>query len=275
MGKYFNIAGPCVPGEHYMIPALERLPDVARLIDRKQSFVIHAARQSGKTTALMALVRAINEKGEKRAVYFTLEAAQRFPDPNQGLPRIAAAMRNGLLNHRVFGEWANALPVVEIAPGVPAPNMGLKVLLSELAKASDRPLVVLFDEVDCLSDDTLITFLRELRDGIGTNRDELIDRFGEPPDSVNALIRVALLRGEATKAGVTDISQKNGVLRFVLSDFDMARVSALYARPEYTGKVKIDAASAQPCLSFRLKDPGRVIEAARALVSAWAATKTG
>ncbi|MBR1658877.1 MAG: transcription-repair coupling factor [Oscillospiraceae bacterium] len=105
--------------------------------------------------------------------------------------------------------------------------------------------------------------------------DELIDRFGEPPDSVNALIRVALLRGEATKAGVTDISQKNGVLRFVLSDFDMARVSALYARPEYKGKVKIDAASAQPCLSFRLKDPGRVIEAARALVSAWAATKTG
>ena len=48
MEKYFNIAGPCVPGEHYMIPALERLPEVARLSDRKQAFVSHAARQSGK-----------------------------------------------------------------------------------------------------------------------------------------------------------------------------------------------------------------------------------
>lgn len=48
MEKYFNIAGPCVPGEHYMIPALERLPGVARLIDREQPFLIHAARQSGK-----------------------------------------------------------------------------------------------------------------------------------------------------------------------------------------------------------------------------------
>ena len=102
MNRYFNIAGPCVPGKHYMIPPLERLPDVAMLIDREQSFVIHAARQSGKTTALMALVRDINAKGEKRAVYFTLESAQRFPDPNQGIPRIAAAMRTALLNHRVW-----------------------------------------------------------------------------------------------------------------------------------------------------------------------------
>ncbi len=33
MERYFNIAGPCVPGKHYMVPALERLPEVTRLID--------------------------------------------------------------------------------------------------------------------------------------------------------------------------------------------------------------------------------------------------
>ena len=43
MERHFNIAGPCVPGKHYMVPALERLPEVARLIDREQSFAIHAA----------------------------------------------------------------------------------------------------------------------------------------------------------------------------------------------------------------------------------------
>ncbi len=170
MEKYFNIAGPCVPDEHYMIPALERLPDVARLIDRKQSFVIHAARQSGKTTALMALVRDINAKGKKRAVYFTLEGAQRYPNPQEGIPVIVSSMRSGLLHHRVFGEWAQGLPVVESSTGIPVPALSVKDFLSSLAVASGRPLVVLFDEVDCLSDDTLITFLRQLRDGIVSAR---------------------------------------------------------------------------------------------------------
>jgi predicted AAA+ superfamily ATPase len=29
----------------------------------------------------------------------------------------------------------------------------------------DKPLIILFDEVDCLSGGALITFLRQLRDG--------------------------------------------------------------------------------------------------------------
>ena len=102
MERYFNTAGPCVPGLHYMIPALERLPEAGRLIDRKQSFVIHAARQSGKTTAIMALVSEINAKGEKRAVYFTLESAQRYPKPKS--PRFTRSTR------RTQGRSSNPRP---------------------------------------------------------------------------------------------------------------------------------------------------------------------
>ena len=72
MERYFNIAGPCNPEQHYPVPALERLPDVHRLVARGHSFAIHAARQSGKTTALMALVADINRRGEMRALYFAL-----------------------------------------------------------------------------------------------------------------------------------------------------------------------------------------------------------
>ena len=102
--------------------------------------------------------------------------------------------------------------------------------------------------------------------------DELIDRFGDPPASVNALILVALLRGEASAAGITDIAQKSGFLRFTLSDFDMGRISALYALPEYTGRVKVEAGS-KPCLSLKLKSGKHVVETARAFVAAWAGTK--
>jgi transcription-repair coupling factor (superfamily II helicase) len=98
--------------------------------------------------------------------------------------------------------------------------------------------------------------------------DELIDRFGDPPSSVNSLIHVALLRGEAGRARITDITQKAGALRFTVEDFDMERVSALYARPEYKGRLRVEAGS-KPCLSLRLKAKSRVIDEARAFVADW------
>jgi transcription-repair coupling factor (superfamily II helicase) len=98
--------------------------------------------------------------------------------------------------------------------------------------------------------------------------DELIDRFGDPPPGVNALIHVALLRGEAGKAGITDISQKQGSLRFTVSDFDMAKVSALYALPEYKGRLKVEAGS-KPCLSLKINSKGRVIDEARKFTADW------
>ena len=81
--------------------------------------------------------------------------------------------------------------------------------------------------------------------------DELIDRFGDPPKSVNVLIRVAILRGEATEAGITEIAQKQNLLKFSLSEFHMERISALYGRDRYKGKLRIDAGS-KPAVSLKL-----------------------
>ena len=99
--------------------------------------------------------------------------------------------------------------------------------------------------------------------------DEVIDRFGDPPPSVYTLVQVALLRSDAGKVGVTDISQKNGCLKFLLAQFDMQKVSLLYARPEFKGRLKVDA-GAKPGVILRLKSRDHVIEQARAFVSAWA-----
>ena len=60
----FNTTGPCFPDEHYMLPALDRLPGIRELVASGNYFVMHAPRQTGKTTALQDLVREINEKGE-------------------------------------------------------------------------------------------------------------------------------------------------------------------------------------------------------------------
>ena len=100
--------------------------------------------------------------------------------------------------------------------------------------------------------------------------DELVDRFGEPPPGVNALIHVALLRGEAGKAGITDIAQKAGYLRFTVSNFDLERVTTLYARPEYKGRLRVEPGDV-PILSLKLKYKGRVIEEARNFARDWGA----
>ncbi len=98
--------------------------------------------------------------------------------------------------------------------------------------------------------------------------DELIDRFGDPPPGVNALVHVALLRGEAGKAGITDISQKNGYLHFTVKEFDMEKVSRLYAMPEYKGRLRVEAGS-KPRLSLRINAKNRVIDEARRFTSDW------
>ena len=99
--------------------------------------------------------------------------------------------------------------------------------------------------------------------------DELIDRFGETPPGVNALIHVALLRGEAGRAGITDIVQKAGCLRYTVADFDMEKVSALYASPTYKGRLKVEAGS-KPCLSVKIQNKARVIDEARRFAADWA-----
>ncbi len=90
---------------------------------------------------------------------------------------------------------------------------------------------------------------------------------------MNALIHVALLRGEAGRAGITDIAQKQGFLRFTVRDFDMEKVSRLYALPEYAGSLRVEAGT-KPCLSVKIKDKKRVIDEARKFVSLWAEEKT-
>jgi len=102
--------------------------------------------------------------------------------------------------------------------------------------------------------------------------DELNDRFGEPAPSVRTLVEVALLRSEASKVGITDITQKGGSLRFSFADFNFERISALYAKPDWKGRVKVEAGG-KPSVAVRLLSKRRILEEARAFVANYAAAK--
>ena len=76
--RFFNTSGPVVPEDHYCIPPLQRLDldEVLRLVRQRRYFVLHAPRQTGKTSALLALHDLLNEGGEHRCVYANVETAQ-------------------------------------------------------------------------------------------------------------------------------------------------------------------------------------------------------
>lgn len=101
--------------------------------------------------------------------------------------------------------------------------------------------------------------------------EELCDRFGDPPASVNSLIQVALLRAEASENGIAEVVQKGGALRFVFADFDFARISALYAKPAWKGRIKVEAGG-KPAVAMRLRSNRRILEEAREFIRDYRAT---
>lgn len=154
MSRFFNTTGPCLPEEHYLLPASSRCQQIFDLLNRRQYFVIHAARQTGKTTLLKALADELNAGRQFYALYCSLESVQSFTDPKDGMPAIVGCLRDAV-------QWAKFPDTFGDEPI----NMVVKIGLSRLCAALDRPLILLIDEIDCLANGTLITFLRQLRDG--------------------------------------------------------------------------------------------------------------
>ena len=95
--------------------------------------------------------------------------------------------------------------------------------------------------------------------------DELMDRYGEPPKSVYALLDVAMLRAAAAKAGVSDISQRGDKLRLTIADFDPEAVVSVCSGPKYRQRL-ILAAGDVPALTLTLRGKAPVLEEALDLV---------
>ena len=165
--RFFNTSGPVVPADHYCIPPLTRvdLDDVLQLVRNKRYFVLHAPRQTGKTSILLALRDLLNggEVGEYRCVYFNAEVGQAAREDTtramQAMFRELASWARFTLQDSLIGEiWPGFLDEF-------GPDGALSEVLNHWAEADRKPLVLLIDEIDSLVGDTLISVLRQLRAG--------------------------------------------------------------------------------------------------------------
>ena len=233
--RFFNTAGPIKAEMHYHISPLARLDcdDFLQLIRQEKYFVLHAPRQTGKTSALLALRDELNASGEFRCVCVNVEVGQTARED------VAAAMR-AILSAlaRAARHALDDLFVTDIWRGIlddAGPNDALGETLACWAAADPKPLVLMIDEVDALIGDTLLAVLRQLRAG----HPERPRRF---PQSVILCgvrdvrdYRIRSTAENAIIAGGSAFNIRAESLR--LGDFSRAEVESLLAQhTEETGQ---------------------------------------
>ena len=165
MEKFFNTAGPIKPELHYYVAASQRwdFNSVLNLIKQEKYFILHAPRQTGKTSAIIALMHYLNATGEYEAVYANIESAQAArEDVNAAMKTITGSIASWhkfyIKNSLLRDHWSD---IFHQAGSYAA----LKDLLTFWAENTDKPVVLLLDEVDALIGDSLISLLRQLREG--------------------------------------------------------------------------------------------------------------
>src|SRR6056297_792212 len=165
MEKFFNTAGPVRIENNYMIDPLKRInkDEIMTLIDKWRYFILHAPRQTGKTSSLLALQDYINKEGRYKCLYVNIETAQTArSDVAKGMKAIISSL--DFANAISFGDdYFNQF----LIDGVDkyGENDVLKRILSLWSLTNKKKIILLIDEIDALVGDTLISVLRQLRSG--------------------------------------------------------------------------------------------------------------
>ena len=152
MQRYFNTTGFCRPEWHYMVDPTRGLAnDIYALIEKSQYFLLHAPRQSGKTTLLHAITRRINSEGKYIAVTFSME--------NAGYRSITVekAMRSAInslyATAQIFLKESEMPPV--IGNYQPTDSL-LFTYLRDWSQHQTKPIVLFIDEIDSIFDDKMV-----------------------------------------------------------------------------------------------------------------------
>ena len=164
MERFFNTAGPNRPEVEYTIDPLSRidLDDVLMLIAQSKYFVLHAPRQTGKTSCMLALRDYLNKRDDYIAVYANVEGGQSARN------NVVSVIRStcDTIADEVRGIIGSDMPlqVREEVRGMDESSM-LTAFLRRLSEALPKPLVLFIDEIDALVGDSLVSVLRQILSG--------------------------------------------------------------------------------------------------------------
>ena len=163
--KFFTTEGPVNCQKHYCLPPLERfdLDEILKLITKEKYFLLHAPRQTGKTSSLLSLMEYLNQEGTYRALYANIESAQAARE-NLEMGLIEVVQKIARSARDMLGDTDAVALAAQVLAGTAATG-ALEEFLTFWCLACKKPTVLMLDEADALIGDTLISLLRQLRAG--------------------------------------------------------------------------------------------------------------
>lgn len=163
--KFFNTAGPVNPEKHYYVPHRFNEAEIRQLIDQEKYFILHAPRQSGKTTGMMQFVKMLNSEGQYKALYVNFEPGQSARSRViEGISSILKALKIEII--ATFGEDDPGYQfLIKDEHTQRITGNSLNEFLYFWASHSAKTIILFIDEIDSLVGDTLIAVLRQLRAG--------------------------------------------------------------------------------------------------------------
>ena len=231
--RFYNTTGPIEPDRHYCVPPLKRvkLREIHTLVQRRRYFVLHAPRQTGKTSTLLALKQWLNGQGDCECIYANFEVGQAARENTEQAMRAMLGELASRAQAESSGFPHAAWPRILSEAG---PFGALGEVLTIWSRAAAKPLVLLIDEIDTLIGDTLLSVLRQLRSRYDR-------RPREFPQSVVLCgvrdVRDYRIRSGSTNevvAGGSAFNVKAKSLR--LGDFSRREVGSLLQQHKETGQ---------------------------------------
>ena len=164
MEKFFNTAGPNRLDYNYTIDPLSRfdLDEILMLINQQKYFVLHAPRQTGKTSCMLALRDYLNQHGEYIAVYANVEGGQASRNNVQSVVKSTV---DTLAEEARLVVKDDTAQIVRNSVQDEGSDAMLSTFLRKLSEALPKPLVLFIDEIDALVGDSLVSVLRQIRSG--------------------------------------------------------------------------------------------------------------
>lgn len=169
MGKVFNVTADCKPRLHYMVDISGRLEEIMHLVDSGEYFMINRARQYGKTTILRALKVALEERYLVVSLDFQKIGDTKFRNENVFSIAFARLFLRSLRENKCDAGDCMEHAVEALSNAVLNSNDSLELLelfeyLSDICAASDKPVVLMIDEVDSATNNQVfLDFLAQLR----------------------------------------------------------------------------------------------------------------
>ncbi len=162
--KFFNTVGRIDPKEHYFLSHRLDWDQLEDFIEKKYYFLLHAPRQSGKTTAIIEFVRHLNSEGKYTALFLSTESARTaVNDVKRAIEVILKQCRQQI--PLFLPEETVAINYLDDALKKAIAESGVYDFLYFWSQHSKKPLILFFDEFDVLAGDSLITMLTQFRTG--------------------------------------------------------------------------------------------------------------